>query len=228
MIPFESDEFKQQVGARVRHRQGAGTDRRRYQDLGVARDPRISGGEISRTPGCGRRISRRARMPAWWPTKCMPAFRRLRNHLPMNFARRVIKRELPPPVVAEREAHRGAVDRLPRALRRKRTLSVRRFLCGRRDVCAGGVALSHLRRRCRTADARLYGGDHGAAGLAAMGRMRASRNLGSFAEDEVDWPKSPRIRHQINETEQQNKPCLSLSSSATRTIPPGRCGRGSP
>ncbi len=27
-------------------------------------------------------------------------FQALRNHLPMNFARRVIKRDLPPPVVA--------------------------------------------------------------------------------------------------------------------------------
>ena len=71
--------FQGAGGESIRHRQGAGADRWRCAGLGIARDPRISRGEISgRTDLAGRR--RRARpCPRRSPPRCMRGFLPLRR-----------------------------------------------------------------------------------------------------------------------------------------------------
>ncbi len=68
------EEFKCEVGGVFADRKGAGADRWRYPDLGVAGDPRSPGGEISRRRmAYGRRDGRGARMRARCPPmKCTP------------------------------------------------------------------------------------------------------------------------------------------------------------
>ena len=101
-------------------------------------------------------------------------FQALRNHMPMNFARRVMKRDLTPPVVGRRAAHRGDLWADCRARFGKGgAFPVRRVLRGRRDVCAGGVAAFRPTMSMSAPQTRAYmDGDHGAAGLAAMDRSR--------------------------------------------------------
>ena len=61
----------------------------------IARDPRISRGEIFRQRSYGRTIRPRARTRAPLPPRCTPASCRCATIVPMNMWRPVIKRELP-------------------------------------------------------------------------------------------------------------------------------------
>ena len=76
LISLDAPDFKSRVMALSGARQGAGADRRRDPRLGIARDPRISGGEISAAALVAGAERRRAPMRAPSRPKCMPAFRR--------------------------------------------------------------------------------------------------------------------------------------------------------
>src|ERR1700722_8257808 len=69
------------------------------------------------------------------------------------------------------------MDGLPGALRR--AVPVRRLWRGRRHVCAGGVALSHLWNRGRADRARLHGCDHGLARMVGLAGAGGGRKLGA-------------------------------------------------
>ena len=86
----------------------------------------------------------------------------------------------------ECRAHRGDVERLPRAP--WRTFPVRQILRRRRDVCAGGRAPAHLRHQGRPRDARLHGGDDGAARPGPNGAPACIAESWIVPEDEADWP----------------------------------------
>ena len=110
----------------------------------------------------------------------------LRRACPMNMWRPVKKRELNEEALGQRPPHPGDVGGVPRPLRRGRAVPVRRVRRGRRHVCAGGRALSHLRRRSRCAGARLYGRGHGVAGMGRVESRPRSRSLGC-------WPRTRSI-----------------------------------
>ena len=116
----------------------------------------------------------------------------LRRACPMNMWRPVKKRELNDEAVANVRRIEAMWTRLPRALRRRRAVPVRRVRRRRRHVCAGGGALSHLRCRGRCSGARLYG-----CGMAlpawAEWKAAALKEPWVLAEDEVDWPQVLKV-----------------------------------
>ena len=99
LIPFDTDEFRQQVGA----------------VSGTGKVPVLIDGDIQVWESLAILEYLAEKFPAagLWPkdtaaraharvvsNEMHAGFQALRNHLPVNFARRIIKRDLPPPVVA--------------------------------------------------------------------------------------------------------------------------------
>ena len=108
-------------------------------------------------------------------------FGALRQACPTNFRRPVKAIALSDEVRADVVAHRSRVGACARDLRQGGSLSVRALLRRRRDVCAGDQPLPCLRRAGLEADARLYGDDHGSAGVEGMDRRRPCRAVADRA-----------------------------------------------
>ena len=102
----------------------------------------------------------------------------LRRECPMNFWRPV-SAQFEPGCRRERRAHRRDVDRLPRPVRRRRSVPVRPVRGGGRHVRTGGGALYDLRGRCGVGLAGLYGSHDGARRLAGMEGGGGARALGA-------------------------------------------------
>ena len=107
-------------------------------------------------------------------------FQALRRDLPMNIWRPVKVRPLDA-AADRRRAHRCDLERMPRAVRRRRAVSLRHVRRRRRHVRPGGLAFPYLRGRSRCRGARLHERPHGDAGLDRMARGRAARALGVAA-----------------------------------------------
>ena len=105
-------------------------------------------------------------------------FGALRQACPTNFRRPVRVMAAHDRGSGRCRAHRGRLGARARDLRQGGTLSLRALLRRRRDVRAGGQPLSCLRRAGLQADARLYGDDHGPAGVEGVDRRRSRPSRG--------------------------------------------------
>ena len=187
VISLETKDFKARITTLSGAGQGAGAHRRRCADLGIAGDPRISGGEISGRRLYGRRMRWRGLMPAPSLRKCMPGFCRCGGNLPMNVCTAGQIARARRWRGGRHHADRCDLDRMPRQMVRRSIFlwSVRR---GRRHVCAGGLAFPHLCGRGERGRARLHARRHGLPAWAEW-RDAARRETWVLPHDEIDWPE---------------------------------------
>jgi glutathione S-transferase len=191
VIPFESEEFKRAVGG----------------VSGTGKVPVLIDGDIRIWESLAILEYLAEKFPAagLWPkdvaaraharvvaNEMHAGFQALRNHLPANFARRVIKRELTPPVLAD-------VQRIEAlwADCRARFGKSGPFLFG--SFCAADAMYAPVVVRFHTYDVDV--GPQTRAYMAAIMALPALREWTAagikepwlFAEDEVDWPQTQNI-----------------------------------
>lgn len=191
VIPFESEEFKREVGG----------------VSGTGKVPVLIDGDIRIWESLAILEYLAEKFPAagLWPkdvaaraharvvaNEMHAGFQALRNHLPANFARRVIKRDLTPPVIAD-------VQRIEAlwADCRARFGKGGPFLFG--AFCAADAMYAPVVARLNTYDVDVGPPTH--AYMAAIMALPAWQQWIAagikepwlFAEDEVDWPKTQNI-----------------------------------
>ena len=191
VIPFESEEFKREVGG----------------VSGTGKVPVLIDGDIKIWESLAILEYLAEKFPAagLWPKEIAAraharvvanemhaGFQALRNHLPVNFARRVIKRELTPPVIAD-------VQRIEAlwADCRARFGKSGPFLFG--AFCAADAMYAPVVARFHTYDVDV--GPQTRAYMAAIMALPAWQQWIAagikepwlFAEDEVDWPVTRNI-----------------------------------
>ena len=191
VIPFESEEFKREVGG----------------VSGTGKVPVLIDGDIKIWESLAILEYLAEKFPAagLWPAEIAAraharvvanemhaGFQALRNHLPVNFARRVIKRELTPPVIAD-------VQRIEAlwADCRARFGKSGPFLFG--AFCAADAMYAPVVARFHTYDVDV--GPQTRAYMAAIMALPACQQWIAagikepwlFAEDEVDWPVTRNI-----------------------------------
>ncbi len=191
VIPFESEEFKREVGG----------------VSGTGKVPVLIDGDIKIWESLAILEYLAEKFPAagLWPAEIAAraharvvanemhaGFQALRNHLPVNFARRVIKRELTPPVIAD-------VQRIEAlwADCRARFGKSGPFLFG--AFCAADAMYAPVVARFHTYDVDV--GPQTRAYMAAIMALPAWQQWVAagikepwlFAEDEADWPVTRNI-----------------------------------
>ncbi len=191
VIPFESEEFKRDVGG----------------VSGTGKVPVLIDGDIAiweslaileylaeKIPAAGlwpKDVAARAHARAV-ANEMHAGFQALRNHLPMNFARRVIKRDLPPPVIAN--------------VRRVETLwtDCRARFSGSGPFLFGAFSNADAMYAPVVGRFHTYDVDVGEGTRAYMKTIMelpafqqwvaaGIKEPWLFAEDEVDWPKTHNL-----------------------------------
>ena len=177
--PARSCRYARKAPRLFTERQGAGAHRRRRGDMGIARHHRISRRKIPKKPIWPETRAARALARAL-AAEMHAGFQPLRGASADQFPPRRRTRELTPEAAARHRPHRSRLGFDAPALRPWRAVPVRSILRRRCDVRPGRQQAAHLCCRRRAADPRLYGRDHGAAGVAAMGKGRLCGGLATL------------------------------------------------
>jgi glutathione S-transferase len=189
LVPFETPEFKQRVGARFNGKVPVLLD----GDLQIWESLAIIEYVAEAFPAAGLwPKDKAARAHARSIANEMHAgFGALRGHLPMNLSRPVIKRALTPEVEAN-------VARIESIFAECRQRYGGPFLCG--PFSAADAMYAPVVSRLHTYDVAVSAGAH--AYMDTMMALPAWQEWSAaarkepwvFAEDEVDWPKVPRVQ----------------------------------
>ena len=172
VISLDAPDFKPACRRGLRHRQGAGADRRRRAASGNRWRSWNIWPRNFPTRACGRPTAQRGRCARAISSEMHAGFLPLRRHMPMNMWRPVKKRELTP----EAEANVKRIETIWTDCRARfgakaRSFSVRPLSAPpTRCMRRWWRAFTHMACAVGAGVARLYGGGDGAASLARMVR----------------------------------------------------------
>ncbi len=207
LIPLDTPEFARDIATISPTRACPGAAARSLADLGFAGHLRI------RLRARGPRLARRARRTRRSACRLRRDARRLQHPaftMAHECARAGRRHGRQSGTVRRHRAHRRPVGRLPRPVRRRRALVVRRIQRGRCHVRARGAAPSHLRR---ATCARVLGA---ATCATVLGRYAHARLARGGRGRELDRSKLPKL---VDETERTMKKCLSIVALVCASLP---------